>query len=52
VHVKLPFGVVAVAYGISILAAVGYCVKSKKGHKMDSVILSRKIKIFRDIVRP
>lgn len=31
VHVKLPFGVVAVAYGISILAAVGYCVKSKKG---------------------
>ena len=30
VHVKLPFGVVAAAYGISILAAAGYLINCKK----------------------
>ena len=30
VHIKLPFAVVAVAYGLSLLAAVGYLLQSKK----------------------
>lgn len=30
VHTKLPFGVVAVAYGFSLLAAAGYLLQSKK----------------------
>ena len=30
VQVKLPFGVVAVAYGVSILAAVGYLLRCRK----------------------
>ena len=30
VHIKLPFGVVAVAYGLSLLAAVSYLLQSKK----------------------
>jgi len=30
VHVKLPFAVVVVAYGISFLAAIGYLLSSKK----------------------
>ena len=30
VHVKLPFAVVVVAYGISFLAAIGYLLNSKK----------------------
>ena len=33
VHVKLPFGVVAAAYGISILAAAGYLISCKKKMK-------------------
>ena len=30
VHIKQPFAVVAVAYGLSLLAAVGYLLQSKK----------------------
>ena len=30
VHTKLPFAVVAAAYGVSILAAVGYLLRSRK----------------------
>ena len=30
VHTKLPFGVVAVAYGLSLLAAAGYLLRSRK----------------------
>ena len=30
VHIKLPFAVVAVAYGISVLAAVGYLLQCRK----------------------
>ena len=30
VHTKLPFGVVAVTYGLSLLAALGYLLRSKK----------------------
>ena len=32
-HTKLPFAVVAVAYGVSILAAVGYLIQSRKCKK-------------------
>jgi len=30
VHIKLPFAVVAAAYGISVLAAVGYLQQCRK----------------------
>ena len=30
IHIKLPFAVVAAAYGISILAAVAYLVRKRK----------------------